>query len=162
MASYLLVFSVSFIPWPILKILVPLDRAYFVLFSSKGSNQKKSQISKTRIQQRLKRERKGCYLNSLCGKNILTWRHSVIDVMVTSPFDSLLWLANRIPNIIYAWILHQLERRYHNLHILYQLKSFAANFPWLRLAFLFLYWKEKETHILNFLMSDFYWEHYFS
>ena len=72
-------------------------------------------------------------------ENILTCRHSVIDVMVTLPFDSLLWLANRIPNIIYARILHQLERRYHNLHILYQLKSFAANFPWLRLAFLLLY-----------------------
>ena len=72
-------------------------------------------------------------------ENILTWRHSVIDVMVTLPFDSLLWLANRIPNIIYARILHQLERRYHNLHILYQLKSSAANFPWLRLAFLLLY-----------------------
>ena len=72
-------------------------------------------------------------------ENIWTWRYSVIDVMVTSPFDSLLWLANRIPNIIYASILHKLERRNHNLHILYQLKSFAANFPWLRLAFLFLY-----------------------
>ena len=72
-------------------------------------------------------------------ENILTWRHSVIDVMVTSPFDSLLWLENRIPNIIYASILRQLERQYHNLHVLYQLKSFAANFLWLRLASLFLY-----------------------
>ena len=72
-------------------------------------------------------------------ENILTWRHSVIYVIVTSPFDSLLWLANRIPNIIYALISHQLERRYHNSHIVYQLKSFAANFPRLRLAFLFLY-----------------------
>ena len=25
-----------------------------------------------------------------------------------------------------------------------------------------IYWKEKETHILNFLTSDFYWEQYFS
>ena len=27
---------------------------------------------------------------------------------------------------------------------------------------MFIYWKEKETHILNFLTSDLYWEHYFS
>ena len=27
---------------------------------------------------------------------------------------------------------------------------------------LLIYWKEKETHILNFLTSDLYWEHYFS
>ena len=27
---------------------------------------------------------------------------------------------------------------------------------------LLLYWKEKETHILNFLTSDLYWEHYLS
>ena len=25
-----------------------------------------------------------------------------------------------------------------------------------------VYWKEKETHILNFWTSDLYWEHYFS
>ena len=72
-------------------------------------------------------------------ENIFTWRHNVIDVMVTSPLDSLLWLANRILNTIYASILHQLQRRYHNLYILYQYKSFAANFPWSQLAFLFLY-----------------------
>ena len=59
-------------------------------------------------------------------ENIFTWRHSVIDVTVTSPFDSLLWLANRIPIIIYASILHQLERWYHNLYILYQYKSIAV------------------------------------
>ena len=53
-------------------------------------------------------------------ENTLMWRHSVIDVMVTLPFDSLLWLANRITNTIYASILHQLERKYHNLYILYQ------------------------------------------
>ena len=26
----------------------------------------------------------------------------------------------------------------------------------------FIYWKEKDTHILTFLTSDLYWEHYFS
>ena len=60
----------------------------------------------------------------------------VIDVMATSPFDSLLWLANRITNTIYASILHQRERRYHK-YILYQKKSVAANSPWLSLAFCF-------------------------
>ena len=33
-------------------------------------------------------------------------------------------------------------------------KTFAINAD--------IYWKEKETHIVNFLTSDLYWKHYFS
>ena len=135
MAVYLLDFSVSLFLGRFWKFLFHwIERTFFFL--------RKKPETKIKLAKHVPSsdwsERENVVIWTVCvGK--LTWRHSVIDVMVTSPFDSLLWLANRIPNIIYASILHQLERRYHNLRNSYQLKSFAANFPWLRMAFPFLY-----------------------
>ena len=77
MTSYLSVFSVSLFLDRFCKFVFPWIERTLFWFLLQEETRNKSQISKACIQQWLKRERKCCYLNNLCGKiylrDVIAW-----------------------------------------------------------------------------------------